>query len=141
MRILVGLFTLVMLLMNCSNANLKNDYQVRKETDGNYEIKRGMSMSPGKDNEKLEQGKYLLIKKSYKKAEKAFFEVYNEKSVEDKYKEEALLLLGDLYSNFLNPGKDYKKAVSYYNKLIKEFPDTKLKDKAEEKIKDINSKL
>ena len=141
MRILVGLFVLVILLMSCSNANLKNDYQVRKETDGTYDIKRGLTASPGKDDEKLEQGKYLLIKKNYKKAEKVFFEVYNDKSVKDKYKEEALLLLGDLYSNFLNPGKDYKKAVSYYNKLIKEFPDTKLTDKAEEKIKNIKSKL
>ena len=135
------LFLLTLFVLSCSNANVKDEYQVRKESDGSYDVKKGMSMTPGKDDEKLEQAKYHIVKKNYTKAIKLFKEVYEDKSIKEEHREEALFQLGEVASNFLNPKKDYKKAVTYYEKLLKEFPKTKLKDKAEEKIANLKTKL
>ena len=140
MKILLQ-FCIPLLLLSCSSSNVRNDYQTRKESDANYEIKRGLTLSPGNDDEKLEHAKYLMVKKNYKSAEKELEEVHADTTIARKYREEALFQLGELNANFLNPHKDNEKALQYYRKLLTEFPETKFKENAQNKINTLKNQL
>lgn len=90
-----------------------------------------------RDAAQLEVGRQAKIEGDYDKAIEAFLSVYENRSAESKYREQALYELGQAYSDLLNLKKDYKKALFYFKKLIAEFPATGLRDQAESRINKI----
>jgi len=75
------------------------------------------------------QTRELLAHGSFKKALKAntnMLSLSKDKSAHDN----ALFNIALIYAHYNNPDRDYKKAIHYFSKLVKEFPDSPMHEEA-----------
>ena len=86
----------------------------------------------------LKYAKQFAGEGDYETAIDLFLRIYENSKLESAAREEALLNLGNIYANVLYAGKDYKKALSYLEKLITEFPKSELRPDALEAIESVN---
>lgn len=91
----------------------------------------------GKDQ--LKYAKQFAGEGDYETAIDLFLRIYENTNLKSAAREEALLNLGNIYANVLYAGKDYKKALSYLEKLTTEFPKSELRPDALESIENVNN--
>ena len=77
----------------------------------------------------LLQGQELLIKGAYKESLRENQEVYSMVG-ENAPGDEAIFTMGLIYAHYKNPEKDYKKAISFFKKLIEDYPQSTLVEQA-----------
>lgn len=76
-------------------------------------------------NVRLLRGQKFLLNGEYEKALKENRRVL-EMSVKSPLRDRALFNIGLVYAHYDNPGKNYKKSLGYFTRLIKEHPDSSL---------------
>lgn len=80
--------------------------------------------------DQLDYAKQFLGEGNYEQAGELFLKIYDDWGLKPGVREEALLNLGRLYSNILNPNRNYQKTILYLEMLLKEFPDGSLRSDA-----------
>ena len=103
--------------------------------------KTEVTIHKSKDEARFETGKQYVKEGLYEKAVQTFLLVYQDQSANKTYREQALLELGKIYSDILNPQKDYEKALVYFEKLISEFPESNLLEEAQKKRENVREHL
>jgi TPR repeat protein len=80
----------------------------------------------------LQEGQDAELQGRFSVAEEKFLSVYHGSDNPDR-RARALIELGELYSNALNPKRDTATALNYYERVLDEFPDAeqKTRDAAE----------
>jgi outer membrane protein assembly factor BamD (BamD/ComL family) len=111
----------------------------RTETRTDEEASTGTSISLHRSTEKalLERGRQYVMDGRFDQAIAAFTRLYENVEAKPESRAEALLELGRVHSHILNPRRDEAKAVESFQKLADEFPESKLRDEALEKIEQI----
>ncbi len=123
-------FLLLMIVISCAKYKTHH-FPESSEKDFHVDF----YSKSGKDQ--LKYAKQFLGEGDYKTASNLFHKIYENTEVEAPIRQEALMNLGNIYSNVLYAGKDYEKALFYMEKLLAEFPDTKFRQAAEEGIENI----
>ena len=82
----------------------------------------------------LEQGRQAVSEGRFDAALAAFQAAYASGDAKPDHKASALLGMGQVYSNVLNPKRDVDKALLAYRRLIADYPDSKLKEEAERAV-------
>jgi tetratricopeptide (TPR) repeat protein len=77
----------------------------------------------------LLRGQELLTKGAYKESLRENQEVYSMVG-ENAPGDEAIFTMGLIYAHYKNPEKDYKKAISFFKKLIEDYPRSTLVEQA-----------
>ena len=77
----------------------------------------------------LLRGQELLIKGAYKESLRENQEVYSMVG-ENAPGDEAIFTMGLIYAHYKNPEKDYRKAISFFKKLIEDYPQSTLVEQA-----------
>jgi tetratricopeptide (TPR) repeat protein len=135
-KTLTALLVAAMAVVSCGSPYMQPSRTVEEGPRGPETVDRGIILSPGAESQ-LRHGALLSSEGKFEEAARAYLRVYENPSHEAKHREEALLRLGGIYSNVLNTGKDYDKALHYLQKLLDEFPESRLREEAEEKIETI----
>jgi outer membrane protein assembly factor BamD (BamD/ComL family) len=87
--------------------------------------------------DQLKYAKQFLGEGDYETAGNLFLKIYEKIENDAPIRQEALLNLGNIYSNILYAGRDYEKALFYLEKLLSEFPNSKFRQSAMESIQNI----
>ena len=87
-----------------------------------------------KPESQIKYAKHMTRKRKFDKAIETYLKLYEDKNIKSEYREESLYNLGLLFSNMLYPQRDDKKSRYYFEKLLDEFPQSKFKDMAKEKL-------
>lgn len=131
MKYLMIIFSSLVILTSAC-ANLGNPNPVYNERpNGDISMGTEYTFSAKGWEGRLKKAHFALQNSQFEKAAFEFEDVYKQAG-EAKYKEEALYYLGVTHSAMTNPGKDFKKAIFYYDLLIQNFPQSSYRQKAEE---------
>ena len=87
--------------------------------------------------DQLRYAKQFSGEGDYQTAIELFLNIYQNEMHDPIIRQKALINLGNIYSNVLYSGKDYEKALFYWETLLKEFPETEFRSEAEDSIENI----
>lgn len=104
------------------------------ETDDGTSISTGFSLHGSQDAALIDRGKQAVRNGDYLGAAEAFRAVAESGTASSQLRAEALLRLGQVHADPMNPGKDPEKAVSVFQRLVEEFPDSELRNEAEQRL-------
>lgn len=110
---------------------------LRRETDEGTSMETTLVTSP--HEAKLERGRQAAREGDFDLATEYFLTVYREAGVESKHREGALLQLAVVYSDLLNPKKDYGKALEYLEELLSTYPKSEYRKEAEERAEGLKT--
>ncbi len=98
-----------------------------------------VSMSLHKDEHEaaLGRGKEAALAGRFDEAAGIFERVAADRSAKSELREQALLQLGSVFTNVLNPTRDEKRARGYYQALLDDFPESKLRTEAQQRIDEL----
>lgn len=128
--------TMILFLFTISCAGYKtHQYPEANEKDFHVDYYTGS----GEDQ--LEFARQFTGEGDYDTAIDLYLKVYENSGNDSLIRQEALLSLGQTYSNVLHSGKDYRKAIYFFKKLLVEFPETQFRSGATESIRNIKGLL
>lgn len=146
MRFLLVGFSLLMLL-SCSSPRLVKDFEEQEvpesiKTLDDYEPEETEEVVEKKSaSRKLSYAYDVMKLGDYDTAIATYLKIYENKDYKSEHREEALFKLGNLYESVHFEGRDYKKAIYYYDLLLKEFIISTYRLKAYNKIEELHFKL
>ncbi len=85
----------------------------------------------------LEQARQHARDARFGEAKTLFQRVYDSSSAKPDQKASALLGLGRVHANVLNPNRSDEKARAYFERVVREFPDTEQRQEAEDRLDDL----
>lgn len=97
----------------------------------------GMEVYSKSPKDQLRYAKHAASEGDYDIAIAVYTRLYTNESIDSAIRAESLFLLGKIYSNLLYPYKDFDKAIYFFEKLIAEFADSRLRFDAEQSIDNI----
>ncbi len=135
-------FILIISLFGCSTRSARSysedvDEHGRENTSSSANISF-YSKSP---EDQLKLAKRTASEGNYEEAGDLFAQIYQETTNDTIIRAEALYQLGKVYGNVLNPNKDNEKAIFHFKKLIREFPESEFKPRAEQSVKEMQDLL
>ena len=103
----------------------------RPSDDESYETSTSLYLSS--DEAELQEGQDAELQGRFSVAEEKFLSVYRDSDAKPDRRAKALIELGELYSNALNPNRDAATALNYFERVGDEFPqaEQKTRDAAE----------
>ncbi len=123
-----------LLAASCSSGRVTTSERVADGSDPTYSTSTSYSLHGDKDEARLERAALASTSGDYQQAIAEYMKVYRHTSVKPESMEKALFGLGSAWSNLLNPRRDFQKALQYLEELVKRFPESDLRPRAEEKI-------
>jgi outer membrane protein assembly factor BamD (BamD/ComL family) len=90
---------------------------------------------------KLEEARITLSKGDFHSAVDLYLNLYNDKTVDSVYREEAMFNLGMMYSDAADSIEDYEIAIKYLQQLSSDFPKTQYKEKTNREIRYIRNQI
>ena len=124
----LALFALLPLLVSC----VGRTSSVETETTEGSTSSRSITLHGDSAEALVDQGKQHVLEGNYADPEAAFQAAYAKTGADPDHRAEALFELGEVYSNVLNPRRDHQKSLSYFAKLVEEFPESEFRERAEE---------
>jgi tetratricopeptide (TPR) repeat protein len=108
---------------------------VRRETE--HGIESSVTLHGSEEEAWLDRGRQMRAETAFDEAADLFRQVYELPSADQEHRAAALLELGLVHSDLLNPKKDHELALEYLRKLVDTYPDSEYREEAEQKIADI----
>jgi tetratricopeptide (TPR) repeat protein len=134
MKHLINLILLSLIITSCARYKA---HQYPGADEKEYHI--DFYSESGEDQ--LKYAKQFSGEGDYKTAIDLFLKIYENTKTDSTIRQEALLNLGNIYSNVLYAGKDYEKALYYFEKLLNEFPDTEFRVSVIESIDNVKKMM
>lgn len=131
---IIVLFSLI-LIPGCANLG-SPDPVYNERPNGDVSMGTQYTFSVKGWEGRLKKAHFALQNSQFEKAVFEFEDIFKQAG-EAKYKEEALYYLGVTHSAMNNPGKDFKKAVFYFNLLIETYPLSGYRQRAEDQKKSL----
>ena len=137
MKTAVVLLIAVLPVLSCTRRHMTTEDSSRIGPNGFPIEGTHGSLKFGDEEVTLEYAASLMRRAEYAKAAEAYLSVYRSSSAKAEYREQALLGLGIVYADLLNPDRDYARALQYLETLSAEFPESPLRERAEQKARDV----
>ncbi len=118
------------LVLTCS-CSLGRRTATQGATSEGYSSSASVSFHTEEDEAALEHGKQAAVDGKYEEAVTVLTRLYNNRSARAEFRASALLQLGSVFTNVLNPRRDEERAYDYFRKLVEEFPDSEHRAEAE----------
>lgn len=138
MRAGLTLAILASVQLSCGSLRATGESDVRENVYGEEEASRGVTVGTSGEHRDLAAGRAALRAGKYEEAIAAFTRAYRD-SPKHEEKEQALFALSETHSHLLNPRKDYGQARHYLEVLLRDFPETPLRERAEQKLSALRS--
>jgi outer membrane protein assembly factor BamD (BamD/ComL family) len=122
---------------SCSRRHVTTHDNRRIEKDGSLRMGSSAHLYFGDEEATLDYAADLLRSQKYAEATKAYQSVLDQESAEAQYREQALLGLAQVHSSLLNPQKDFSLALSLLQRLVSEYPQSALRERAEQRAREI----
>ncbi len=122
----------LLLLLSCSSRYSQTE-TTKSEIDESYSTSTTLPVSVD-DEDKLSYASRAAGEGQWMESIHSYQGVYDNKKASAEDRSRALLGLGDVWSNPLNPFRDFGTSLFYLDKVATEFPDSAIRPKAEKKI-------
>lgn len=137
------LLLIILVIVSCTRSRIsmtEKEQRDRLDKVENDETRFTLNVHTGNNGE-LNYARNATSKGDYNTAVKVYLRLEKDKEVTKEKREEVLYNLGILYDNFMYSKKNSQKSYDYLSKLLEEFPETKYKSRAEEKIENLKQTL
>lgn len=128
--VMIHLITIILLSLILTSCARYKTHQYPGAEEKEYHV----AFYSGSGEDQLKYAKQFLGEGDFETAIELFLKIYENTKIDSKIRQEALLNLGNIYSNVLYTGKDYEKALYYLESLLNEFPETEFRASAIESI-------
>lgn len=105
-----------------------------KLTDVQNQIKRKAEQCSLEDRDLIQPSIDAISQNRTKEVVEIYLKIYNDTKNSDNIRAEALYQIASIYMNRFNDDRDDAKAISYFEKILQEFPTLRLCENVEEKI-------
>jgi hypothetical protein len=111
----------------------------REGPEGTESYQTSTDLFLNRDEAVLQEGQDAELQGRFSVAEEKFLSVYRNSDAKPDRRAKALIELGELYSNALNPNRDEATALTYFERVADEFPgaEQKTRDAAEKAAADL----
>ena len=105
----------------------------RENASGTESYQTSTDLILSRDEAALQAGQDAELQGRFTVAQEKFLSVYRNSDAKPDRRAKALIELGELYSNALNPNRDHATALDYFERVAEEFPqaEQKTRDAAE----------
>jgi TPR repeat protein len=120
-------------LFGCGGFGCGGQTTIREGPAGAESYETSTSLFLNRDEAVLHEGQEAELQGRFSDAEEKFLSVYHNSDAKADRRAKALIELGELYSNALNPKRDPATALTYFERVGDEFPEAeqKTRDAAE----------
>lgn len=132
---------ILFLLIFCSGTSISMDgerqrWKPRPDYPRDDEKKVEYQFYGSSPEQQLQKAKSLLAYNNFDEALKVLNKITSS-SVKNEYTDEAYFLKGKIYSNLLNPKKNFELALTSFKLVIDNLPESEFDDKAKQEIENV----
>ena len=143
--IAISVHLIIVLSIYCSGTSITMDgergrWQPRPDYPPDDDKRVEYQIYGSSPEQQIQKAKSLLAYNNFDDALKILNKITSS-AVKNKYTDEAFFLKGKIYSNLLNPKKNFELALTSYKLVIDNLPESEFDDKAKQEIENVKKIL